>query len=101
MERYLAEHNVTYRPGCELSTNEAIKQAVQAGLGLGVVPAQTIELELETKRLVILPVEGFPLYRRWFVLHRKDKRLSGAAEAFRNLLVERVSQSAGEQRQPP
>ncbi|MDU6667607.1 MAG: LysR family transcriptional regulator [Bradyrhizobium sp.] len=101
VERYLAEHNVTYRPGCELSTNEAIKQAVQAGLGLGIVPAQTIELELETKRLVILPLEGFPLYRRWFVLHRKDKRLSGAAEAFRNLLVDKVSRSAGEQRQPP
>ncbi|WP_345778939.1 LysR substrate-binding domain-containing protein [Bradyrhizobium ontarionense] len=75
---------MTYRPGCELSTNEAVKQA---GLGIGIVPAQTIELEVETRRLVILPVEGFPLNRRWFMLHRKDKRLSGAVGAFRDSLV--------------
>ncbi|CCD99648.1 LysR family transcriptional regulator [Bradyrhizobium sp. STM 3809] len=87
VERYLAEHQVSYRPGCELSTNEALKQAVQAGLGLGIVPAQTVELEIETRRLVVLHVKGFPLYRRWFLLHRKEKRLSGAAEAFRSLLV--------------
>jgi DNA-binding transcriptional LysR family regulator len=86
-DRYFAEHGVDYRPGCELSTNEAIKQAVQAGLGLGVVPAQTIELELETRRLVVLPVQGFPLIRRWFIVHRTDKRLSGAAQAFRDLLL--------------
>jgi DNA-binding transcriptional LysR family regulator len=86
-DRYFAEHGVDYRPGCELGTNEAIKQAVQAGLGLGVVPAQTIELELETRRLVVLPVQGFPLIRRWFIVHRSDKRLSGAAQAFRDLLL--------------
>ncbi len=87
IERYLSEHKVPYRPGCELSSNEAVKQAVQAGLGIAIVPAQTLELELETHRLVILPVEGFPLIRHWYVLHRSDKRLSSAAEAFRALLL--------------
>lgn len=57
MERHFAEHGIDYRPGCELGTNEAIKQAVQAGLGLAVVSAQTIELELATRRLVVLPVQ--------------------------------------------
>lgn len=87
IERYLSEHRIAYRPGCELATNEAVKQAVQAGLGIGIVPAQTIELELETHRLAVLPVEGFPLLRHWFVLHRNDKRLTKAAEAFRALLL--------------
>ncbi len=86
-DRYFAEHGVEYQHGCEFSTNEAIKQAVQAGLGLGIVPAQTIELELETRRLIVLPVEGFPIIRRWFIVHRADKRLSGAAQAFRALLL--------------
>ena len=86
-DRYFAEHGVDYRAGCEFNTNEAIKQAVQAGLGLGIVPAQTIELELATSRLVVLPVEGFPLIRRWFIVHRADRRLSGAAQAFRDLLL--------------
>ena len=87
VERYFNSHGAMYRPGCELSTNEAIKQAVQAGLGLGIVPIQTIELELETARLVVLPVEGFPLIRQWFIVHRSDKRLSAAAQAFLTLLL--------------
>ena len=86
MERFFTDSGINYQPGCELSTNEAIKQAVQAGLGIGIVPAQTIELELLTRRLVVLPVRGFPIIRRWFILHRSDKRLSGAALAFKALL---------------
>ena len=86
MERFFVEHRVSYQNGCELNTNEAIKQAVQAGLGIGVVPAQTIELELQTGRLAVLPFEGFPIVRRWFVIHRGDKRLSSAALAFRTRL---------------
>jgi DNA-binding transcriptional LysR family regulator len=87
VDRFLGGHRVEYRAGCELSTNEAIKQAVQAGLGLGVAPRQTIELEVETGRLVVLPVDGFPIVRRWYVAHRSDKRLSAASRAFLDLLL--------------
>ena len=93
VERYLVEHGIACRPGCVLSSNEAIKQAVKAGLGIGIVPVQTIELELQSKRLVVLPVEGFPLVRRWFVLYRSDKRLSSAAEVFQSLLLQEASTS--------
>jgi DNA-binding transcriptional LysR family regulator len=86
IERHFAEAGVNFSAGCEFNTNEAIKQAVQAGLGLAVVSQQTIELELETRRLVVLPVEGFPVLRRWYVVHRRDKRLSAAATAFVDLL---------------
>jgi LysR family transcriptional regulator, low CO2-responsive transcriptional regulator len=87
MERHFAEQGLTLRAGCELGTNEALKQAVRAGLGLGVVSAQTIELELQAGCLVVLPVENFPIVRRWFVLHRAHKRLSAAALTFRGLLL--------------
>jgi len=93
-ERHFAEHQVDYILGCELNSNEAIKQAVQAGLGLGVVSLQTIELELETRRLAVLRVEGFPIVRHWFIVHRRDKRLSAAAQAFRDLLLSQVSVTA-------
>ena len=96
MERYFADLGVEYRPGCELSTNEAIKQAVQAGLGLGIVPAQTIELERHAGRLTILGVEGFPIIRHWFVVHRTDKRLSSAAQAFRASLLAQSPQQGAE-----
>ena len=87
IERHFAERGVEYTMGCQLGTNEAIKQAVQAGLGLGVVSAQTIELELETGRLVVLPVESFPIVRHWYVVHRRDKRLSASSDALRRMLV--------------
>jgi DNA-binding transcriptional LysR family regulator len=87
MERHFAAHGVAYRAGCEFGTNEALKQAVRAGLGLGVVSAQTIELELQTGCLVVLPVEGFPVVRQWYVLHRTHKRLSAAARTFRAMLL--------------
>ncbi len=86
IERQFAEMGIDYSPGCEFNTNEAIKQAVQAGLGIAVVSQQTIELELETRRLAVLSVEGFPIVRRWYVVHRRDKRLSAAAAAFMDLL---------------
>jgi DNA-binding transcriptional LysR family regulator len=87
IERHFAANKLAYRPGCELNSNEALKQAVQAGLGIGIVPAQTLELELETRRLVVLPVQGFPIVRQWFILQRRDKRRSSATEAFRALLL--------------
>jgi LysR family transcriptional regulator, low CO2-responsive transcriptional regulator len=87
MERHFAAHGVELHAGFELASNEAIKQAVRAGLGLGMVSAQTIELELQTGHLVVLPVDGFPVVRQWYVVHRTHKRLSAAAQAFRALLL--------------
>lgn len=92
MERVFAQHAVQPRISMEMETNEAIKQAVQAGMGLGILSLHSIELELETHRLVVLDVEHFPLLRHWFVTHRSNKRLSSAALAFKEfLLTEAVS----------
>ena len=71
----------------EMTRNETIKQAVRAGLGLSVVSLHTIELELETRRLRVLDVEGFPLLRKWYLVYRKGKRLSPLAEAFKLFVV--------------
>ena len=90
-ERHFTAHKANYILGCELSSNEAIKQAVQAGLGLGVVSLQTIELEVETRRLAVLPVETFPIIRHWFIVHRRDKRVSAASQAFRDILLSQVA----------
>jgi len=92
MERFFAQHNLTPSTGMEMSTNEAIKQAVQAGMGLGVVSIHTITLELETRRLVVLDVESFPILRHWYVVHRKGKRLSVVAQAFKEFLLQEAAQ---------
>ena len=76
----------------ETDTNEAIKQAVQAGMGLAIMSLHTVELELETKRLKVLDVQDFPIMRHWHVVHRKNKRLSSAAQAFREFLLTEARQ---------
>lgn len=87
MERYFAEHGMEIRTGMQMTRNEAIKQAVRAGMGLGVVSAHTIELEVETGRLAILDIEGFPIHRHWYMVYRKNKRLSPAARAFHDFVM--------------
>lgn len=87
LERHFAANGLQIKPGCELGTNEALKQAVRAGLGLGMVSMQTIELELAAGVLVLLPVEGFPIMRQWYLVQRARKRLSAAAQMFRSLLL--------------
>jgi DNA-binding transcriptional LysR family regulator len=87
MERVFALHGVQPRINMEMETNEAIKQAVRAGMGLGILSLHSLELELETGRLVTLDVENFPLIRHWFVAHRRNKRLSSAALAFKSFLL--------------
>lgn len=92
MQRFFDEHNLTVTSSMEMNENEAIKQAVQAGMGLGVVSTHTIELELETNRLVILNVEDFPIMRHWYLVHRKDKRLSSVAQEFRKFVLSDASE---------
>ena len=87
-ERFLQEKKIRIRTGMEISRNAAIKQAVRGGMGLAIVSIHTIELEMETGRLLVLDVEDFPIPRIWFIVHRRGKRLSPAAQAFRNFVLD-------------
>jgi DNA-binding transcriptional LysR family regulator len=88
MERFFTDRGVTLSTGMEMTSNEAIKQAVEAGLGLGIVSIHTLELELEAGRLVVLEAEFFPILRHWYVVHRKGKRLSPIAQAFKSFVLQ-------------
>ena len=98
IEKFFAQNGLEFRPSCEVNTNEAVKQAVAAGLGLGIVPLRTIELELETRRLAVLPVDDFPIMRHWFLLHRAEKRLPLASRAFCDLFLGQASNGELERR---
>ena len=87
MERFFTEQGVHLNAGMEMRSNEAVQQAVQAGLGLGIVSIHTLELELETNRLVILDVESFPIMRQWYIVHREEKRLSPVVQGFKDFLI--------------
>jgi LysR family transcriptional regulator, low CO2-responsive transcriptional regulator len=79
-------------PGTEMSSNETIKQAVMAGLGIAFISAHTIALELEFGKLAILDVIGMPIRRQWFSVVRTDRTLSPAMQAFQDFLSRKGAQ---------
>jgi LysR family transcriptional regulator, low CO2-responsive transcriptional regulator len=87
-ERYFAEHKIRPATRMTLGSDETIKQAVAAGLGLAVLSRHVLTLDPAQGPLRELDVEGFPLARQWYVVHLKDKRLSPLARAFLTLLEE-------------
>jgi len=82
LERFLDEHKVAPGALMELGSNETIKQAVMAGLGLSFISEHTIGMERSVGRLVRLDVAGTPVKRQWRLVYRTDKRLMPAATAF-------------------
>lgn len=73
--------------GTEMGSNETIKQAVMAGLGIAFISAHTIEQELQLGRLAILDVEGLPIVRHWMSLSRLDRSISPALQSFNDFLT--------------
>lgn len=85
-ERALQQAGVRARAAMELGHTEAIKQAVMAGLGVAVVSIHAVRGELETGRLVALPVRGLQLRRHFHVIHDQERSLTASAGAFLRLL---------------
>lgn len=88
MEGLFAEHRFEPRISMEMSSNETIKQAVMAGMGLSFISLHTVGLELKNGLLAVLDINGTPLMRMWNVVHMGSKVLSPAAEAFRYFVIE-------------
>ena len=92
MEQLFETARVRPKIGMAMSSNETIKQAVIAGLGIAFISAHTVATELDERRLVTLDVDGLPVVRQWFVLSRKDKILLPPARAMLEFLGARGAQ---------
>jgi DNA-binding transcriptional LysR family regulator len=88
MEHVFRERAVPFRASMEVSSNETIKQAVMAGMGISFISSHTIGLESQTRRLAVLDVVGLPIVRDWYVIHLRERVLSPIAAAFRGYLLE-------------
>ena len=86
-ESLFARHGGVFAPSLVMNSNEAIKQAVIAGMGVSFLSLHTVALELATGTLARLDIVGGPVVRRWYLVHRKDKRLSPVAVAFRAFML--------------
>jgi DNA-binding transcriptional LysR family regulator len=88
MEDFFRAHHIAPRITMEMSSNETIKQAVMAGMGLSFLSLHTIGLEMRHGLIDIVPVEGTPIMRTWNLVHLLSKLLSPPAEAFRYFMLE-------------
>jgi DNA-binding transcriptional LysR family regulator len=88
MEQYFAEHHVDPRIAMDMSSNETIKQAVIAGMGISFLSLHTVWLELRSGLMGILDVEGTPVMRTWNIVYLQPKLLSPVAEACRQFMLE-------------
>ncbi len=80
---YMHQHHLRPHVVMQMSSNEAIKQAVMSGMGVAMLSLHTLGLELQHDLIASPQVEGMPIFRRWYVVNNAAKTLSPAAEAFR------------------
>lgn len=88
MEKFMKEHNLPVLKKMELTSNEAVKQAVIAGLGYSVMPIIGIKNELKIGDVEIIPVGGFPIKSNWKIIWMKGKKFSPAANAYLDYIKE-------------
>ena len=88
MDRFFENHRLQASIAMEMPSNETIKQAVIAGMGLGFLSLHTLELELKAGLIEIVPLETGPLVRTWNIVHMQARTLSPAAEALRYFIIE-------------
>jgi DNA-binding transcriptional LysR family regulator len=96
MESYLKKQGVSSLKRIELMSNEAVKQAVMAGLGYSIMPLIGIKREIKEGFLAIIPREGLPITTEWILIWHKEKKPSPVAKAFMNFVLEnneRIKQS--------
>lgn len=82
MERFFLKNEIPVSKKMELTSNEAVKQAVIAGLGLSIMPLIGIKNELENEQLRIINVKGFPIKSNWCIIWQKNKNFSPVAKSF-------------------
>ena len=100
VSRFLGEQGVAVNVRMEFGSNEAIKHAVAAGLGISVVSRHTIDVDPMSDKLAVLDVQGFPLVDEWFVVYPHGKRLSVVAKTFLEYLQGETPRLQGRSDQP-
>ena len=82
MEKFIEQNNLPVHKKMELTSNEAVKQAVIAGLGYSIMPLIGIKNELSSGLLQIIPVKDFPIISTWHLIWHKNKKFSPVAQSF-------------------
>jgi DNA-binding transcriptional LysR family regulator len=93
IEKLFHEHDLEVRPRLELGSNEAIKQAILAGLGISALSCHALALH-RPGQFAVLDVEGFPIQRHWYAAYPADRQITVVARAFLDFLLTQEMASA-------
>jgi len=97
MEQYLSDNNVKIGKSMELVSNEAVKQAIFAGLGLSIVPLIGLRTVLKNEKIRIYPLKGLPIITQWNLVYSEGKKLTPAQNALVKYMEENRDQITKEQ----
>jgi DNA-binding transcriptional LysR family regulator len=86
MEKFIEKNRITVKKKIQLTSNEAVKQAVIAGIGYSVMPIIGLKNELESKQVQIIPIKGLPIKTTWNLVWHRKKKLSPVAVAFKEYI---------------
>jgi len=88
MERLFAHHKTPLKIQMEMPSNETIKQAVMAGMGMSFLSMRTVRHEIASGHIALVDIQGMPQMGHWYITHLSQKKLSPAARAFKEFLIE-------------
>jgi DNA-binding transcriptional LysR family regulator len=88
MERLFAQHKTALNVEMEMPSNETIKQAVMAGMGLSFLSLRTVRHELASGHIALVDIQDMPQIGHWYITHLSQKKLSPASRAFKEFLIE-------------
>ena len=86
MEKFIEKNRITVKKKIQLTSNEAVKQAVIGGIGVSIMPVIGLKNELENEQLQIIPIKGLPIKTSWNLIWHRKKRLSPVATAFKEYI---------------
>jgi DNA-binding transcriptional LysR family regulator len=92
MEKFIEKNRITVKKKIQLTSNEAVKQAVIAGIGFSIMPVIGLKNELERKHLQIIPIKGLPIKTSWNLVWHRKKKLSPVATAFKEYMEKNKNQ---------
>jgi len=90
MQKFFAKNKIKLKTSMEMPNNEAIKQAVAAGLGFGIVSLHTLQQELTLKQVEVLNVKEMPIMRVWYLVHQNQKVITPAMNIFSQFVIQKT-----------
>ncbi len=86
MEQFIQKNKLQAKKKITLTSNEAVKQAIIAGMGVSIMPIIGIKNELASGKLEVIPIKGLPIVTTWSLIWLKEKKLSAIAQAYIDFL---------------